>query len=626
MPTLLEIIVSNTLAATLLAALAFAASRLRQPALAHGLWLLVLIKLVTPPLIPVNIDTRDWDSRPEPIVPKEDKAERIPLESLTTEQIALLLRLNEEVTKSESLAAPAPAKSVEPVGPEDWHRGLRPIWIGGSLLWLGLTCYSVLRFQGLLRSSRLAPDWLQNEARHLASRLGLTRCPQVWIVPGAVSPMIWSVGGAPRLLFPSGLLNRLGTDQREALVLHELAHVRRRDHWVRLLEIAVSALYWWHPLVWLARHQLREAEEQCCDAWVVWALAGEGQPYARALLEAVAFVSRTRCPLPAAASGVGHVSHLRRRLTMIMQGNTPRSLSALGWVMVLTVGLCLLPLAARSQTAPGSEDDQEEAQVVQDDEMAQEEAEEPEVDEEAAADLIIGVMDEDEEGDAKDTVNELKKEIAHKRAELSRLEAKLNAVLGKMDAKAGKGDKEKAAKEKIKRKEGQGIAIDLDMKKLDIDMKKMAADIERSIKDNPELKKLTDIDMKKMAEQIQKTIKDNPDFKKLEELKKLGKFEDFKKLEELKKLGDVRLEFKGLDELKKQLGELKGLDVKNLDELKKLKAMDAEHAKALKGVAEKMAKEKTKRADDMDARLDKLLKEIEQMRKEIHESKEKRSN
>lgn len=585
MPTLLETVVSNSLAATLLAVLAWAASRWRRPALAHGLWLLVLIKLVTPPLIPVNIAAGNWNSKLETIQPKDEKAEHIPLEALSAEEIAMLLRLSEEAAKSESLSAPAPAKPVEPVSPEDWHRGLRPIWIGGSLLWLGFTCYSVLRFQGLLRSSRLAPDWLQNEARHLASRLGLTRCPQVWIVPGAVSPMIWSVGGAPRLLFPSGLLNRLGAHQREALFLHELAHVRRRDHWVRLLEIAVSALYWWHPLVWLARHELREAEEQCCDAWVVWALAGEGQSYACALLEAVAFVSHTRCPLPAAASGIGHVSHLRRRLTMIMSGNTPRSLSRLGWLMVLAIGLCLLPLAARAQTPQNPPDDKEEVQTIQE---ILEGMQDQVSDDDESIEVLVNAL-EDEDTDSNKTVAELKHLIAAKRAELNALEAKLNATLGKVDAtKAGK-----ANKEKIKGKDLKGVI---------------------------DLKLASEVDMKKLAEQIEKAIKENPGLKKLEELKKLGKLDDMMQLEELKKLGDLHLEFKGLEDLKK-LGEIKGLDLKNLDELKKLR--DFERASAAKGAGEKVSREKARKTEDMDARLDRLMKEIEQMRKEIHESKEK---
>jgi DNA anti-recombination protein RmuC len=88
----------------------------------------------------------------------------------------------------------------------------------------------------------------------------------------------------------------------------------------------------------------------------------------------------------------------------------------------------------------------------------------------------------------------------------------------------------------------------------------------------------------------------------------------------------LHIEFKGMEDLKKQIGEIKGLDLKSLDELKKLKQMDSEHIKALKNATERASKEKVRKNDDMDARLDRLMKEIEQMRKEIHESKEKRSN
>src|SRR5262249_51691920 len=123
------------------------------------------------------------------------------------------------------------------------------------------------------------------------------------------------------------------------------------------LEALVLALYWWHPIVWWARRELRETEEQCCDAWVVWALAGADRAYATALLQTVAFFSRARCALPAVASGIGQVCHLRRRLTMIMQRNTPRSLSWSGVVAVMVVGLLLLPfLPVIAQQPAGSED------------------------------------------------------------------------------------------------------------------------------------------------------------------------------------------------------------------------------------------------------------------------------
>jgi hypothetical protein len=156
--------------------------------------------------------------------------------------------------------------------------------------------------------------------------------------------MLWAVGGKPRLLVPSRLWQALTEEQRAVLLLHELAHLRRCDHWVRGLEIVTTCLYWWHPVVWWARRELREAEEQCCDAWVVWALPRSARAYALALVETLDFLSEARPALPAAASGVGHVHDLRRRLTMIMRGSTPRRLTWGGFLAVLGVGAVLLPL------------------------------------------------------------------------------------------------------------------------------------------------------------------------------------------------------------------------------------------------------------------------------------------
>jgi hypothetical protein len=143
---------------------------------------------------------------------------------------------------------------------------------------------------------------------------------------------------------PAVLWEQLTRDQQDTLLVHELAHVRRRDYWVRVLEFMVLGLYWWHPAAWWTRRKLREAEEECCDAWVVWALPASSRVYAGALVETMAFLSQSRCPLPQTASGIGHVRPLRRRLTMIMRGTTPRSLSAASFLGVLALGALLLPL------------------------------------------------------------------------------------------------------------------------------------------------------------------------------------------------------------------------------------------------------------------------------------------
>ena len=219
------------------------------------------------------------------------------------------------------------------------------LWLAGTAGWSALALRRTRCFGRLLRFAEPAPDWLREEVATLAGRLGLRRAPTVWLVPGRLPPMLWALGGAPRLLLPAGLLESLTPQQRATLLLHELAHLRRRDHWVRVLEILVTGLFWWHPVVWWARRELREAEEQCCDAWVVWALPGAGRTYATALLECLDFLSDAPAPLPLGASGLGHTDDLKRRLTMIVRGTTPRRLTWGGTLALLVLGGLLLPAA-----------------------------------------------------------------------------------------------------------------------------------------------------------------------------------------------------------------------------------------------------------------------------------------
>ena len=156
--------------------------------------------------------------------------------------------------------------------------------------------------------------------------------------------MLWTLARSPHLLLPLSLWQRLSPDQQRTLLAHELAH----------LHGAIIGCAFWNCSFWAfiggfrssggPERQLREAEEQCCDAWVVWALPDAAQAYASALLETVTFLSQSRSALPLAASAIGHTSLLRRRLTMIMHGSTPRALSAVGLFSILGMAIVWLPL------------------------------------------------------------------------------------------------------------------------------------------------------------------------------------------------------------------------------------------------------------------------------------------
>src|SRR5262249_28433345 len=261
----------------------------RRPALVHSLWVLVLLKLITPPLVPVRLPwailppwgggAPDVSASPEPIDFETQVAE---LPAAVALEVAI--REGPEDVPDSLDVSPAPGIQAAPSSwlPANWAASLAPLWLAGSLGWFVWNCLHIYRFQRLLRYAQPAPSPLQDRVKTLAGRLGLKQTPAIWLVPGALSPMVWPVGRTPCLLFPAKLLERLDREQLDTLLVHELAHVRRRDHWVRMMELVVVALYWWHPVVWWARRELHEAEEQCCDAWVVWALRGAGRAYALA--------------------------------------------------------------------------------------------------------------------------------------------------------------------------------------------------------------------------------------------------------------------------------------------------------------------------------------------------------
>ena len=351
MESLLSLALSNAVVATLLAVMVTVLARLlrRRPAVVHGLWLLVLLKLLTPPLIPLSI-TWPWTADAPP------SAVESPPPSLSeAEELATSLAVTQEETLSaESESSPAPVAATA-----FWEPAILIVWLSGSVAWWTMAGVRLLRFHRLLREANAAPDSVQHQGRRLAGLLGVRRCPPILLVAAPLSPMLWALGFSPRLLVPADLWARLSAEQRDTLLAHELAHLRRGDHWVRRLEFVVLGLYWWHPVVWWARRRLQEAEEECCDARVVAVLPDAASAYASVLVETVAFLSQTRIPALLGGSGAGQVPLLKRRLTMILTESPSHNLSRIGFWTVLGLGALLLPLTpGAGQTEPPAAPDQ----------------------------------------------------------------------------------------------------------------------------------------------------------------------------------------------------------------------------------------------------------------------------
>jgi beta-lactamase regulating signal transducer with metallopeptidase domain len=344
METLLEALLGNTLVAVPLAAAAWGASRSKaRPALAHALWLLVFVKLLTPPIFRMPV------LRPAPARTADLAALPAPAANFDIAWIA-------DATPPAAPAAPSqPARRV-PVPVLVFFA-----WALGTAAVLGLALVRTQRFRRMIRDAAPAPSPLPEMLETLGRRLGLGVLPEVRLVPGRLPPLLWAPGGRARILLPEGL--RLSPPEWRTLLAHELAHLKRRDHLVRWLEVAVRAAYWWSPLAWWASRGLRDAEERCCDAWVLWALPRRSGDYAHALLETLEFLSSDPPVLSAASSGGSRVPSLARRLTMILNGTPERSLTRSTRFLALTAGLALLPFLPVLAQDPEPKDARRRAEV-----------------------------------------------------------------------------------------------------------------------------------------------------------------------------------------------------------------------------------------------------------------------
>jgi len=371
MSWLLIIGLKNAILVAPLALLAFGIGRYsKRPALAHVLWLVVLVKLLTPPLIdvPVGFNLESLVAAPAaspataPAQPLDQVApvppaspEIAPVPAAKSTPVARTMAPSHS-TSRRTAAVSSPA-SAQPAGgmtaqlagrllrsPAVWIGLTGAAWVIGSVVVASLLALRAWRFHRFVRLAARGDDRLAGRVAELAAIVGLGRGPRVVVVEGVVSPMLWGVGRGTRLIFPAQLAARLDEAEVDSLLLHELAHFARGDHWVRLLELAAHVLYWWHPVVWFARREIEASEEQCCDAWVVEHQHGSRRSYAEALLTTIDFLCEPQEALPPAACGLGEVPLLRTRLTQIMKGQLAAGLSRGVRALVLCAGVVISPL------------------------------------------------------------------------------------------------------------------------------------------------------------------------------------------------------------------------------------------------------------------------------------------
>jgi len=290
------------------------------PQLRAALWYLAMLKLVLPPGLISPLSVVRW-------VPRGWSVDTVP-------------------------AVLEAGSAVDPVG---FAGAIVALWLAGGLT---LTLFSAYRMQRMRRGWSAAgheptPVWLLELSFAAANRVGLRRPPGLILSRSVRAPFVDGLL-RPHIYLPHDLHQRIPRDQLEHVLLHELAHVKRRDPWFAAACLAIQLTYWFHPLVWLAARRLSVLREQCCDRSVARVLRDSTVDYRRTLLE---FASRMVDDASAGRLGfIRPETLILARLRLLEHGGQERRWLRRGvTTVVIAAGLVgFFPVARSANAAVGA--------------------------------------------------------------------------------------------------------------------------------------------------------------------------------------------------------------------------------------------------------------------------------
>jgi HEAT repeat protein/beta-lactamase regulating signal transducer with metallopeptidase domain len=320
---------------TLLLLLAFALSFLTRGTSAsarHVLWSLTFgLLLVVPAIATVSLTRQEMRIPVAVLSPAPEPASIM----VSGEPGSRAHRAERRVDSStEPFVAPTPAPSLRP------SSVLASLWVAGGLLLVARLALGFVSSRRVRTRAEVVsePAWigLLDQARE---RLDLRRPVDLRWSERVQLPMTMGLL-RPTILLPLAA-DGYSIPRRSAVILHELAHVRRLDLWTQLMSQLATAAFWWNPLVWIASHRMRLLSERASDDLVLEAGARPSD-YAHDLLEMARGLHKERAKLLASVT-MAHRSRFEERLLAILDPRIARK--AVSSRFVLVTALAALPLA-----------------------------------------------------------------------------------------------------------------------------------------------------------------------------------------------------------------------------------------------------------------------------------------
>lgn len=337
---------SVLLAVVLLVALAMR----RTPASSrHGLWSAAFALLLALPVLawglpPLSIDLPAWEREVAPLAAAPSTMPDVPVAGGPVGQASTPPRADIVALDDASVMPVPPAPMAWP----SLSSVLFSAWAAGAVAGLLALALALARAARLARGAAPLVDAGWTHAAQAASaHFGLRRAPRILMSADVVTPM---AGGLVRpTVFVPAVARAWDAERRDIVLAHEIAHLAGRDPLRQIVARVALAIYWFHPLAWLAARQAEAAREQACDEAVL-ARGTRPSAYARVLLE---FADGLPAAGPAvAALPIVQRSLLEKRLMAILSPDTDRRARRRVLLPAIAVALVGLPVAAAQPAHP----------------------------------------------------------------------------------------------------------------------------------------------------------------------------------------------------------------------------------------------------------------------------------
>ncbi len=251
-----------------------------------------------------------------------------------------------QILKTAEIQVPA----IPRLQPLCWQAYIFIGWLVGVLVLLVLLLQRAWFVRGLIRQAKDADKGLEDLLEQCRQQADVKSPVRIRITENMTSPSVCGLF-TPTILLPKYLLSGLDKESLRQILIHELAHVKRNDLWINLIQTLLQIAYFYNPFVWLTNAVVRRTREQAVDEMVLVILGGKAQSYSNTLID-IGQMAFWRPNLSLRLIGVVESKKaLAGRIKQITTRPVPKSakLGILGLLIVLTLGVVLLPMAKASQ-------------------------------------------------------------------------------------------------------------------------------------------------------------------------------------------------------------------------------------------------------------------------------------